>query len=606
MITKTTVIRRKISRKALGVGLSVLSVGSLLALSIIAFPGSGGALTCQGTVVDPVVGMAPTQDGQGYWIADSKGDIESCGDATAELPLSSSSGNVTAIAGEPSANGFWLVTSTGSVFPFGTATNFGDASSLKLAKGIVAMAPTGDGNGYWLLGGDGGVFSYGDATFQGSSGQVDPAKAAGGTNSFIPNKPIVGIVSTQDSNGYWMVASDGGMFAFGDAGFFGSAANINLVEPIVGMTPSSDGKGYRLVASDGGIFSYGDAKFFGSASGSSTSPVVGMAPTHDGGGYWVVNQAGNIFSYGDALNVGSTTTTTSLAGSTTSSSSTTSSTQVSSTTTSTLAPAANPTELPIGDGHVSSTPEVGYVDSCQTTFNGAGAETDGPWIDTANDTWNMTTKIAVEGSVSWPNATYSVTSSGNSRIITGNDEPIDHTTGIFPIQSSDPAYQYDKNPNSIAPQNIDWTLPLNPIPLSTPKCVPMGAIGILNDGIVLFNALDSLGRDGGAHEVFDSCWEHPDSNNELHHHIVPACVYGTLAPNMSELVGYATDGYGIYVETDSNGNMLTNSDLDSCHGRTSQVMWNGTEQDVYHYDATLEYPYTIGCFHAAPISTPGL
>lgn len=31
-------------------------------------------------------------------------------------------------------------------------------------------------------------------------------------------------------------------------------------------------------------------------------------------------------------------------------------------------------------------------------------------------------------------------------------------------------------------------------------------------------------------------------------------------------------------------------------------MWNGTIQDVYHYDATLEYPYTLGCYHGTPIS----
>lgn len=47
---------------------------------------------------------------------------------------------------------------------------------------------------------------------------------------------------------------------------------------------------------------------------------------------------------------------------------------------------------------------------------------------------------------------------------------------------------------------------------------------------------------------------------------------------------------------------------DACHGRTSNVLWNGKEQDICHYDATLEYPYTIGCFHGTPITTgtPGM
>lgn len=67
-----------------------------------------------------------------------------------------------------------------------------------------------------------------------------------------------------------------------------------------------------------------------------------------------------------------------------------------------------------------------------------------------------------------------------------------------------------------------------------------------------------------------------------------------------DVVGHAADGYGIYAEYGSNGNLLTNADLDVCHGRTSKVLWNGTEQDVHPYDATLEYPYTVGCYHGTP------
>ena len=59
--------------------------------------------------------------------------------------------------------------------------------------------------------------------------------------------------------GYWLVASDGGIFSYGDAGFFGSHGGQPLNKPIVGMAATPDGGGYWLVASDGGIFSYGDA-----------------------------------------------------------------------------------------------------------------------------------------------------------------------------------------------------------------------------------------------------------------------------------------------------------------------------------------------------------
>ena len=91
------------------------------------------------------------------------------------------------------------------------------------------------------------------------------------------NKPIVGMAPTPTANGYWFVASDGGIFAYGDAGFYGSTGSIHLNEPIVGMQPSQDGKGYWFVASDGGVFAYGDAGFEGSLGGSGVTDVAGIS-----------------------------------------------------------------------------------------------------------------------------------------------------------------------------------------------------------------------------------------------------------------------------------------------------------------------------------------
>jgi hypothetical protein len=265
--------------------------------------------------------------------------------------------------------------------------------------------------------------------------------------------------------------------------------------------------------------------------------------------------------------------------------------------------AVNPAAIPLGDGYLSTTPKVGYVDSCQTSFPSiGGAQADGPWLDTKSKTWDSLTKIHVEGSVSWPQAQYSVTVANEVRTIKTNDLPIDHTTGVFPIASTDPAYTYDRNPNSIKAQSITWSLPKNPTAASSPSCTPGGPIGVLDDGVLLFNALDGEGRDAGAHEILDSCDEHPQMGDMLHHHFVPSCILDQ-ATGRSTLVGYAIDGYGIYVERNAQGQLLTNTDLDACHGRTSKVVWNGKEQVVYHYDATLEYPYTVGCFHGTPINT---
>jgi hypothetical protein len=77
-----------------------------------------------------------------------------------------------------------------------------------------------------------------------------------------------------------LVASDGGIFSFGDAGFFGSTGALHLNQPIVGMAATPDGRGYWLVASDGGIFSFGDAAFFGSTGAIHLNqPIVGMGGT---------------------------------------------------------------------------------------------------------------------------------------------------------------------------------------------------------------------------------------------------------------------------------------------------------------------------------------
>jgi hypothetical protein len=263
----------------------------------------------------------------------------------------------------------------------------------------------------------------------------------------------------------------------------------------------------------------------------------------------------------------------------------------------------DPTAIPLGDGKVSTTPKTGYVDSCTTNFRGGGAEHAGSWINDSQNTWNSKTKVAVEGNVHWSAASYSVKTSGSHRIVTTNDLPQSYPTGVFPISSGDQAYQYDRNPNRIAAQDHTYTLPLNPKAAATPNCTSLGAIGVLSDGVLLFNGLDAAGRDAVAHETQDSCNGHPDGQEEYHYHNVPSCIRDA-ARGSSTLVGYALDGYGIYVERDSKGNLPTNADLDVCHGRTSEVTWNGKKTKVYHYDATLEYPYTIGCFHGTPVATP--
>jgi cell wall-associated NlpC family hydrolase len=140
-----------------------------------------------------------------------------------------------------------------------------------------------------MVASDGGIFSFGDAGFAGSTG------------SLALNRPIVAMAPTADGGGYWLVASDGGVFAFGDAGFHGSTGGLRLQQPIIGMASTSDGGGYRMVAADGGVFAFGDAGFYGSAAGTTGEPIERVVSTADSRGYWILTQSGTAEAFGDAV-----------------------------------------------------------------------------------------------------------------------------------------------------------------------------------------------------------------------------------------------------------------------------------------------------------------
>ena len=165
----------------------------------------------------------------------------------------------------------------------------------------VTSASSTTSHGYWLVGSDGGIFTFGSAQFYGSTG------------SLHLQRPVVGIVPTTDKGGYWLDASDGGIFAYGDSGFYGSIPGLglhpagsglpnSLDAPIVGMVPSADGGGYFMVAADGGVFAFGDARFAGSCPGigGCSGTAVAVMPDASGNGYWLVTNTGHVYTFGDA------------------------------------------------------------------------------------------------------------------------------------------------------------------------------------------------------------------------------------------------------------------------------------------------------------------
>ena len=199
------------------------------------------------------------------------------------------------IAPTPDGGGYWLVRQGGEASNLGSAGAFvTPPGGLGLNRPVVGASPTPDGGGYWLGAADGGVFALGDAPFYGSMGGQSL------------NQPAVGLAATPDGGGYWLVASDGGVFAFGDAGYFGSMGGQPLNARVVGIAASVDGGGYWLVGADGGIFAFGDASFLGSMGGQPlNAPVVGLASNSQGPGYWLVGADGAIFAFGGAPYLGS-------------------------------------------------------------------------------------------------------------------------------------------------------------------------------------------------------------------------------------------------------------------------------------------------------------
>jgi parallel beta-helix repeat protein len=248
--------------------------------------------TLSGTTL---TGNTITNEFYGIWLAGATAST------TSPNSISTTPGGRAVFVVPPPGSGYWLSGADGGVFNFGAAGFYGSMGGKPLNAPVVGIAPSLDQGGYWEAAKDGGVFNFGDAGFYGSMGGKPL------------NAPVVGIAPTPVApappggtsapagKGYWLVAADGGVFNFGDAGFYGSMGGKPLNAPVVGIAPTPDGHGYWLVAADGGVFNFGTAGFYGSMGGKHlNAPVVGIAPTPDGHGYWLDAADGGVFNFGDA------------------------------------------------------------------------------------------------------------------------------------------------------------------------------------------------------------------------------------------------------------------------------------------------------------------
>jgi len=163
------------------------------------FFGSTGALDLRA----PIVGMAATADGGGYWLVAADGGVFCFGDAPF---FGSATGTALAypivgIASDPATGGYRLVAADGGIFSFG-APFLGSTGALRLNRAVVAVSGTPDGAGYWVAGADGGVYAFGSAPFLGAVAvlplagltvAIDPGHDGGnGVNPQVINEPIDG------------------------------------------------------------------------------------------------------------------------------------------------------------------------------------------------------------------------------------------------------------------------------------------------------------------------------------------------------------------------------------------------------------------------------
>ena len=280
---------------------------------------SAGGVSAPGTTQDAtltgypanaghVVGSVATPDGRGYYEVTSGGYVFTFGDAQYLGSMGGHSLNkpITAMTLDPATGGYWLVGGDGGVFSF-NAPFYGNYYTINITwvSDVVGIAAVDGGNDYCISESNGYIHCFGQNASNGSAIYGSPQ-----TQGIDLAKPISGIASTANGQGYWEVAQDGGVFSFGNAPFYGSMGGKPLNAPMVSMALDPASGGYWEVGADGGVFSF-NAPFYGSMGGKPlNAPMVSIDPLpigsgNPGGGYWEAAQDGGVFSFGNAPFYGS-------------------------------------------------------------------------------------------------------------------------------------------------------------------------------------------------------------------------------------------------------------------------------------------------------------
>ena len=258
------------------------------------------------------------------------------------------------------------------------------------------------------------------------------------------------------------------------------------------------------------------------------------------------------------------------------------------------------TKLRLGDKyHTTSMPQKGYLYSCNEKNPNAPGSTESKltWISFMENAWDFLKKPWLpEGTFSPETGIYTEILSTDDRQININSLPVDGKIGDWPMTNYPTLTEIDRNPGIPSSSSSSFTYSVSPSEAPSPSCVSLGAIGVTKNGVVIYNAADARGNDAVAHEIVDVFGGHPAMTN-YHYHFLPERLDNDyLSDGHSRIAGYINDGFPIYGFRGEGGVEMSNEDLDSCHGHKHGDLG-------YHYHATIEYPYTVGCYKGTPVTT---
>jgi len=251
------------------------------------------------------------------------------------------------------------------------------------------------------------------------------------------------------------------------------------------------------------------------------------------------------------------------------------------------------------------------------------------------------TSVLITGGIAWHNQSQSSAATGKTYDTVSGVKAAkwsskvsrSYTTKYVTLKSDDipnherDAYYAVPNPGVIVPnsstanvikdptkaQDMSFKIPLHPQYLTTTTAAPLGSIGLMISGSVLFNPYEGDGKtvamssnffikDSKGNKVWfvDHCSGHPTPNiGQYHYHALSACISKQVdtTTGPSHIEGLALDGFPIYGPRDINGKVVPVSKLDSCNGIVSKTP--EFPKGIYHYvlPQTSNATSSIRCFH---------